>query len=763
MADNQNSTAGTDQRKYISSMKYPDGIPDFDSTIVNDSTTQEQTKEFYSQWAQKYEDDMAKTKYNGPEIIKQTFLSLDVPKTIKILDVLGGTGLVAQKLREAGCTNIDALDGSADMLRVGKEKGRFNETHCAIIGRGRRSNIPDETYELQTSSGSWAPGHMYTDAFDELIRIMKKYGIFIWIRRNGYEKISPEYAEFDSEIEKRVKEGQWKHLKDPRDVEDYVLASSLSKREASVSPQKRLADDSFPSDYNVTYHPLNGTSERLETKERRYTLITVIPPEHGVPPLGSVEAVIGDPSHAEVVSKGIQRASIIHVDPTWWKENQNFTFNITGVFLGHTTFHVRVRDPNGTIQAESPMVQLSVLRQESILEKIFIWSVMGLVSMAYINMGCTLDLSVIKGSLIKPFAPAVGLLSQYFFMPLASFGLAFLFFPEPGFQLGLFVTGCSPGGGASNIWTYMLEGNLNLSITMTFISTLVAFVALPAWIFSLGQIIFIKSRLVIPYPNIGYVLFLLIVPMSVGVLIKRYIPSLAKILIRLIRPFSAILLVYIFTFGIYANLYIFFLLTWQVVLAAMSLIWLGFGFGGVFAYLLKFPTKDVIAIAIETGIQNTGVAIVLLRFSLPQPDADLTLAVPIMASTVMPIPLAVVYMYQVIMRCRREGKTNIGTLYIARDGAIARDGVRGQIRMRRCAGGRGESSMDPFVGEAGERVLMEDEPRRGAANAAANPGVHQQPSAAVAGERNNPLALVAENGGGTAGGGSRKNGCARAV
>jgi solute carrier family 10 (sodium/bile acid cotransporter), member 3/5 len=38
--------------------------------------------------------------------------------------------------------------------------------------------------------------------------------------------------------------------------------------------------------------------------------------------------------------------------------------------------------------------------------------------------------------------------------------------------LGLFVTGCSPGGGASNYWTILLGGNVNLSITMTFLSTI---------------------------------------------------------------------------------------------------------------------------------------------------------------------------------------------------------------------------------------------------------------------------------------------------
>jgi len=46
---------------------------------------------------------------------------------------------------------------------------------------------------------------------------------------------------------------------------------------------------------------------------------------------------------------------------------------------------------------------------------------------------------------------------------------------RPDLQLGLFITGCSPGGGASNIWTLTMGGNLDLSITMTTISTFASF------------------------------------------------------------------------------------------------------------------------------------------------------------------------------------------------------------------------------------------------------------------------------------------------
>ena len=78
-------------------------------------------------------------------------------------------------------------------------------------------------------------------------------------------------------------------------------------------------------------------------------------------------------------------------------------------------------------------------------------------------------------------------------MPLIAFGLGFIFpaaellgqkaSTYAPMRLGLFVTGCSPGGGASNIWTVMFGGNLDLSITMTAISTFAAFFMMPAWLF----------------------------------------------------------------------------------------------------------------------------------------------------------------------------------------------------------------------------------------------------------------------------------------
>ena len=62
----------------------------------------------------------------------------------------------------------------------------------------------------------------------------------------------------------------------------------------------------------------------------------------------------------------------------------------------------------------------------------------------------------------------------------------------------------------------------------------------------------------------------------------------------------------------------------RVFVTGMALPWLGFGFGCMTAKLCRRPLEDVIAIAIETGIQNTGVSIFILWFTLDQPAGDLT-------------------------------------------------------------------------------------------------------------------------------------------
>lgn len=88
----------------------------------------------------------------------------------------------------------------------------------------------------------------------------------------------------------------------------------------------------------------------------------------------------------------------------------------------------------------------------------------------------------------------------------------------------------------------------------------------------------------------------------------------------------------------------------QIVIAGLGLPWLGYTFGWISAKLFKQPSPDAIAIAVETGIQNTGIAIFLLTFSLDQPMADLTTVIPVAVAIMTPFPLLAIYLVQKCMK-----------------------------------------------------------------------------------------------------------------
>lgn len=312
---------------------------------------------------------------------------------------------------------------------------------------------------------------------------------------------------------------------------------------------------------------------------------------------------------------------------------------IRGVFLGRTAVRVCHRDQCGQLP-------VTVLKRERTVTRAFIISVAVLVTLSYVNMGCALDLAVVKTVLLKPVGPLVGFLCQYLIMPLVAYGVGLLIFTDPALQLGQFIFGCSPSGGASNMWTVLLNGNLNLSLTVTFVNNVMALGMMPLWLFTLGKSLFITTTTSIPFRNIFTTLISMIVPLGIGILMQKYFPRTAKFLKKTLATVSVIIILFIIIFGIYANLYMFKLFDWKIILAAMINVWFGFALSALATYIIGFSIADRVALMVETGIQNTGIAYVLLNSSLSQPDSDIASVVPIAGSIVTPIPLFFIYIYQ---------------------------------------------------------------------------------------------------------------------
>ncbi|XP_018341223.1 PREDICTED: ileal sodium/bile acid cotransporter-like isoform X1 [Trachymyrmex septentrionalis] len=338
-------------------------------------------------------------------------------------------------------------------------------------------------------------------------------------------------------------------------------------------------------------------------------------------------------------------------------------FNITGVFLGRTTLTFTMMERE--IKEDQEVAVITVIREERTIDSVFTASVAILVSILYINFGCAIDWNVCRSTLRRPIGPAIGFFCQFLIMPLLSFLIGYLLFPDrPELQIGMFFTGISPSGGASNMWTLLLDGNLNLSITMTTLCTIAAFGMMPFWVFTLGRYIFAQGKIAVPYQHIGTFVIGLIIPLAIGFIIQKKFPRISKILVRIMKPFSVILIIFVIIFAIMTNLYIFKLFTWEIIIAGMGLPWLGFTFGFIIAYICKQPQADIRAIAIETGIQNTGVAIFLLRFTLKPPADDLTTVVPVSAAIMTPVPLTILFIIKLIYNYKQK-KTAKETLQSA--------------------------------------------------------------------------------------------------
>lgn len=89
---------------------------------------------------------------------------------------------------------------------------------------------------------------------------------------------------------------------------------------------------------------------------------------------------------------------------------------------------------------------------------------------------------------------------------------------------------------------------------------------MPFWIFTLGRYIFAQGNLTVPYRQISTFVIGLVIPLTIGFFIQKKLPRVSKILIRIMKPFSVILILFIIIFAIVTNLYLFKLFSLKVTL-----------------------------------------------------------------------------------------------------------------------------------------------------------------------------------------------------
>lgn len=238
-----------------------------------------------------------------------------------------------------------------------------------------------------------------------------------------------------------------------------------------------------------------------------------------------------------------------------------------------------------------------------------------------LGMGAALTPRDFMLAIKKPFGLLVGLLSQYGIMPAIALCLA-LVLPVPDtVKIGIVIMGSMPGGTTSNIFTYFAKGNLALSVLMTVNSTIVGVLAIPFLVIT--NLAILKAvgaiSVVIPASNIIVTLVLLLVPVVVGVLLRRWNANIGALVELMGGALGVLFIVLLLVTWVPRN-WQFLMGTPVSVFACVILLgWLGFLLGYLFSRLLKFSDRDAQTIAMEIGIQNGPLAIAIVAFTFVGP------------------------------------------------------------------------------------------------------------------------------------------------
>ena len=250
--------------------------------------------------------------------------------------------------------------------------------------------------------------------------------------------------------------------------------------------------------------------------------------------------------------------------------------------------------------------------------------------LAFVMFGVALSIrvSTFKSILKKPKSVILGLLLQWFGLPALTCLLTIALNPiiTPMVALGMILVASCPGGNVSNFLSSLSKGNVELSVSMTAITTLFASIITPFnfWFWGTHYCKFAAIRNNIPTLDIPFsemlsqIILILGFPIVLGLLCSHYFPKLSK---KIIKPSQVLSIICFVAMVVVSMTQVLsgFEQRWEVYAAILSALVvvvihnvtaLGTGFYG--GKLAKLPTKDCRTMAIEIGIQNSGLALALL-------------------------------------------------------------------------------------------------------------------------------------------------------
>lgn len=239
-------------------------------------------------------------------------------------------------------------------------------------------------------------------------------------------------------------------------------------------------------------------------------------------------------------------------------------------------------------------------------------------SLAFIMFGVALGIKTIHFRELarNPKSILAGVLSQFLVLPILTFLLVWLFKPIEGLALGMILVAACPGGNVSNFFSSISKGNVALSITLTAIATILATFMTPIN-FEFWSNLYLGDKLTLEvkmeaFKMFKMVFFLLVLPLITGLAFNAKFPEITKKINKPIKIISFLILIgfivvaFAKNFELFTQYYqyiIFFVFIHNGVALAS-----GYGVSKLFGN----TTADNRTISIETGIQNSGLGLVII-------------------------------------------------------------------------------------------------------------------------------------------------------
>ena len=240
-------------------------------------------------------------------------------------------------------------------------------------------------------------------------------------------------------------------------------------------------------------------------------------------------------------------------------------------------------------------------------------------ALAVVMFGVALGITLndFKQLFKQPKLVIVGVLCQFVLLPLATFLLVILINPKPSIALGMFMVAACPGGNISNFMTHLAKGNTALSVSLTAFATFLAVFMTP-FNFQFYSELYQPTSEILKTVELNskelvkLVVLILGVPLVLGMLVRYKYEHVALKLSKILKPLSIMVFAAIVVIAFSKNIDVFNAYIHHVLLIGIVHNILALALGFFVARMLGLSLINQKTLAIETGIQNSGLGLLLI-------------------------------------------------------------------------------------------------------------------------------------------------------